>query len=188
MIKKESSGFSAVEALLILVAVAIIGFTGWFVWQSSKTTDKTLSDGNRSAAAPAVAKKKVTTTKQLSSTTDAASTDNVPITASKAVDMVNTVYAKYIAALKAGNSRQEALAGVKSYFDSSTYNTLYNTTTTYDPLTCYDQIPNTEAASLYDSNNGKANIIVTDASLQQGAAEIYVNLSNAKISSHSCPN
>ena len=33
-------GFSAVEALLILVIVGILGFTGWFVYHSQKTANK----------------------------------------------------------------------------------------------------------------------------------------------------
>lgn len=37
---KSSLGFSALEALLILVIVGILGFTGWFVYHSQKVATK----------------------------------------------------------------------------------------------------------------------------------------------------
>ena len=41
MIKlKNSTGFSAVEALLILIVISILGFTGWFVYNSQKAANK----------------------------------------------------------------------------------------------------------------------------------------------------
>src|SRR6266705_3345452 len=44
MIKlKNSMGFSAVEALLILVVIGILGFTGWFVYHSQKVANKDYS-------------------------------------------------------------------------------------------------------------------------------------------------
>jgi type II secretory pathway component PulJ len=50
---KQQSGFAVVESLLILVIVAIIGGTGWFVWHSKQQTDKTLSEtGNSQAVNP----------------------------------------------------------------------------------------------------------------------------------------
>jgi len=42
----NNSGFSAVEALLILVVVGILGFTGWFVYHSKQAADKTLTNTN----------------------------------------------------------------------------------------------------------------------------------------------
>lgn len=38
---RKSFGFTAVEGLLILVIVGILGFTGWYVWNSKQNTDKT---------------------------------------------------------------------------------------------------------------------------------------------------
>jgi cytoskeletal protein RodZ len=43
---KNSLGFSAVEALLILIIVGILGFTGWFVYHAQKTANKDLSSNN----------------------------------------------------------------------------------------------------------------------------------------------
>lgn len=59
---RNESGFSAVEVLLVLVIVAILGFTGWFVWNSQKNTNKTLSDTNKSQAATSKAEKNTPTT------------------------------------------------------------------------------------------------------------------------------
>jgi uncharacterized protein (UPF0333 family) len=41
---KTQKGFAALEALLILILVAIIGGTGYYVWHSQKQTDKTSTD------------------------------------------------------------------------------------------------------------------------------------------------
>gem|GEM_PF-5416893 len=32
--KKNQHGFGAIEGLLLLVIVSLIGFVGWYVWQS----------------------------------------------------------------------------------------------------------------------------------------------------------
>jgi len=45
---RNSLGFSAVEALLILVVVGILGFSGWFVYHSQKVANK---DYNYSSSA-----------------------------------------------------------------------------------------------------------------------------------------
>lgn len=49
MTKSNQKGFGAVEALLILVIVGLIGFTGWFVINSQKETSKTIDQTNKSA-------------------------------------------------------------------------------------------------------------------------------------------
>jgi len=53
---KNQNGFSAIEGLLILVIVGIIGFTGWFVWQSNNKVSDNLK-GNSSTADFAKTKK-----------------------------------------------------------------------------------------------------------------------------------
>lgn len=40
MKKTNQSGFSTVEALLVLVVVGILGFTGWYVYHSRNVADK----------------------------------------------------------------------------------------------------------------------------------------------------
>jgi type II secretory pathway pseudopilin PulG len=49
MSKTSQSGFAVVELLLTLILVAIIGFTGYYVWHSQKQTDKALNVANDAA-------------------------------------------------------------------------------------------------------------------------------------------
>lgn len=58
--KKSQSGFAALEVLLILGVVTIIGFTGWFVWNGQKSINKTLSDTNTSAGSTSTQPQKKT--------------------------------------------------------------------------------------------------------------------------------
>lgn len=46
---KNQNGFGAIEALLILVTVGIIGFTGWFVWHSNNKASNDLKSSSSSA-------------------------------------------------------------------------------------------------------------------------------------------
>jgi len=43
---KNEKGFSAVEGLLILVTVGVIGFVGWYVWQSKNEGNKATNTDN----------------------------------------------------------------------------------------------------------------------------------------------
>lgn len=49
MADNKSSGFSTVEVLLIVVIVAILGFTGWFVYHSKKAADMNLNPDTSTA-------------------------------------------------------------------------------------------------------------------------------------------
>lgn len=68
MQKSNQTGFATIEAGLILVVVAILGFTGWFVWQAKQNTDKSLDAANNSQQAQINTKK--TDKKQTSQTKD----------------------------------------------------------------------------------------------------------------------
>lgn len=57
MKKLHQTGFAAIEAVLILVVVGIIGFTGWFVWNAKQNADKSLDAANSSEQAKIKAKK-----------------------------------------------------------------------------------------------------------------------------------
>ena len=67
---KNQSGFSAVEALLILIIVGILGFTGYFVWHAKQSADKSLTPNN--STTPVIKKK--TTTNQTQPTTSTSQT------------------------------------------------------------------------------------------------------------------
>lgn len=45
---KHQHGFAAVEAILVIIVLGIVGFTGWFVYHSKQATDKTLSRTGKS--------------------------------------------------------------------------------------------------------------------------------------------
>jgi hypothetical protein len=44
LMNKTQKGFAHIEMLLLLILVAIIGFTGWFVWHARSQANKSLSD------------------------------------------------------------------------------------------------------------------------------------------------
>lgn len=43
-VKRQQNGFAVLELVLILVVLAILGFTGWFVYHSRQAADKTYSN------------------------------------------------------------------------------------------------------------------------------------------------
>lgn len=61
MKQSRQAGFTVVEVLLVLVFLAIIGFTGYYVWHAQKNTDKTLSDTGNSQTAKSTKGKSTTT-------------------------------------------------------------------------------------------------------------------------------
>jgi len=46
--KTKQSGFAAVETILVVVILAILGGTGWYVWHSKQAADKSLSQSSAS--------------------------------------------------------------------------------------------------------------------------------------------
>ena len=55
-LRTNQQGFAAIEAVLVVIVLGIIGFTGWFVYHSKQTTNKTLDQ--TSAASSAAGQKK----------------------------------------------------------------------------------------------------------------------------------
>jgi hypothetical protein len=49
---QSQKGFAAIQALLVLVIVIMVGGVGYYVWQSQKQVDKTYSQTANSSAAP----------------------------------------------------------------------------------------------------------------------------------------
>lgn len=53
--KTNQKGFSAIEGILVLVIVGLIGFVGWYVWQSNKTMSDVTSDVTGKASSQSTA-------------------------------------------------------------------------------------------------------------------------------------
>jgi len=51
----RQQGFAALEALLVVIIVGLLGFTGWFVWHAKNNTDTSLN--NASNSQPGITKK-----------------------------------------------------------------------------------------------------------------------------------
>ncbi len=59
---KDSRGFAAIEGLLILILVGIIGGTGWYVWKAHDKANKSLDNATQSSNTTANIPKKTKTT------------------------------------------------------------------------------------------------------------------------------
>lgn len=62
--KKNQKGFGAIEGLLILVIVGLIGFVGWYVFHAKTDTDKSLSSAAASSAATSSTKQTTASSSQ----------------------------------------------------------------------------------------------------------------------------
>lgn len=63
--KTSSKGFVAIETALILLIVAIVAGTGYYVWHSQQTATKTLNTAQSDSATAAAKKPTATATKEL---------------------------------------------------------------------------------------------------------------------------
>lgn len=61
-ISKNEKGFSAVEGLLIILVVAVIGFGGYYVWHTQHKAKPTVAITTKSATKPATSTKTTTPT------------------------------------------------------------------------------------------------------------------------------
>lgn len=54
---QKQSGFAVLETLLLVVVLGLIGGTGYYVWHSKQSTDKTLQNTNAVSTVPTITKK-----------------------------------------------------------------------------------------------------------------------------------
>src|SRR5690348_16917946 len=57
---KIEKGFTVIETILVLVIIAILGGTGWFVYNAHKNANKTLDQASQVANSSVSASKKAT--------------------------------------------------------------------------------------------------------------------------------
>jgi len=60
----DQGGFSAIETVLVLVFVGVIGFVGWYVYHSKQSTTKVLSSASASDTATKTVAASTTATAQ----------------------------------------------------------------------------------------------------------------------------
>lgn len=58
--KNFQKGFAALETILIIIILAIIGFTGWYVWHSSEQAKDTYSSASHTAQSHSATTEKTT--------------------------------------------------------------------------------------------------------------------------------
>ncbi len=75
----KQKGFSIVEGLLIFVVVGILGFTGWFVWNSQRQTNETLDNAAKDNSAVITSTKTPTTNNSAPTATTAKTTNYLSI-------------------------------------------------------------------------------------------------------------
>jgi len=64
----DERGFSAVETLLVVVAIAAVGLIGWYVYHVRQTTNSTYNAASSNGAGPAFGSKKNVATGDTSNT------------------------------------------------------------------------------------------------------------------------
>ena len=167
MYKNNQRGFSAVEGLLIVVIVAIIGGVGYYVWHAQKQSNNTLSTASSTSQ----------NTVQL-------------LTASqtRAIKAVQTTYDQYLKDIKGGKTSAQALADVQNDVTPDLYTTLTGTTAT-DPLFCTSTTPTTVSATLgtkpvANTVNVTANVFAKGKKTQ---VAVVVDSTSYKLTSITCP-
>lgn len=177
--KSGQRGFTVVETLLVLILLAIIGFTGYYVWHTQKNTNSTY---NNSAKLNSPA----------NSTSSKTSTSNKIDTAA-AEKLVNDFYTQYYQANGGSNvdsapNPDQMKSLVQQYGTANLVNT-YNSAKQFDPIACGQQVDPVTAVS---SQPGDAKVIVSVQESFQDSTPLnftvdVVNSSGLKIDAVNCP-
>lgn len=180
--KSGQKGFTIVETLLLLILLAILGFTGYYVWHSQKQTDKTLNTAsNEQLAAP---DKKSKTNKPTST----------QVTTAAAEKIVEDFYSAYIQAQQqnstAGN--QDASLAVVAKYGTTNFINSYPTiqkTKDMDPVFCAQNT--VQSISILSSSTDSSGDIVVNISRQDygdtANSHPSVTVIGGKVDSVTCP-
>jgi hypothetical protein len=85
-LQKNEAGFSVIEAVLIIIIIALLTFVGWFVWHSKQAVDKTLA-ATASSSSPTLKKQRTGT---IAKPTTATPVQTVPITTAPVVPQIES--------------------------------------------------------------------------------------------------
>jgi hypothetical protein len=178
--KNNEKGFGAVEGLLVLLIVIIIGVAGWFVYDRShnKTTPT-------STTTPA------TTTTPTTTTTETKET-NSPQDAVTSTQKFYTAFVKYANNTPAPSSSEAAqyYSNVKPDVTTTLYNKLLNTVG-YNPITCSQQQLTKATVKLNSSTSTEANMYVYEYNLSgdlntSKPIKVTAQLSDLKLTDITC--
>jgi Tfp pilus assembly protein PilE len=167
---KISKGFTAIEGLLILVIVGILGFTGYYVYNSHKKTEDTLTEA---AAVNQVAQ----TTKKSNS-----------IDQTNATKLVTEFYNKYSAVASTGLTdnlrpvvQTYGTAALLAYYDKE------REAVPRDPILCAQNTPEKIIVTAKTSDSQSATVLVDDFGPDNIITVKVVDQGGLKVDSITCP-
>lgn len=169
----SQQGFAFIETVLVLVILAIVGGTGYYIYNANNKTTDTY-DAASNSAATVVGKNK-------------AATKPASLTATEANKLVSTTYGSYITTTSKDVSRNagSALPTLKQNFTSDLYNKLTKVQG-YDPLTCAQEAVPSFKTALASNSSKQANVTVKEAFNTPLTVNVSVNLQAGKIDAITC--
>ena len=179
-IKNNQAGFGIWPMILIIVIIAIIGATGWYVYKSVKNTNSTL---NSTANTQSTIATKSTATAKVN--TPAAAANIVQVAFNNAND-----YSK-----NKGSGLGE-INQIQNSLSSNLYSKLTNTVKTmsiggYDPVLCDQASPTSlTAVAVLNSTTSKTATVTVNENYGATTQTVTttVDLPSLKITSITCPN
>lgn len=177
MKKFGQSGFATIEAVLILVILAMVAGTGYFVWHAKQNTNASLNQAAKlNTQTPRVTKKPDTVAQKIKDSNTASV-------------FVEKTYATYATALNKNHNVSTAINVIKDDLSDDLFVSLLGKSSNSDPVLCTQDMVN-PASIRVSSVIPSATVIGTDITTLQGdtPATIQANydIRTQKIVSISC--
>ncbi|HWT55790.1 MAG TPA: hypothetical protein VN031_02015 [Candidatus Microsaccharimonas sp.] len=177
----HQSGFAAIEAVLILVIVAMLAGTGYYVWHARQATNRSLEQAAKSTQQKVTASVKPDTTAQKIKDSKEAS------------GFVTKTYVTYATSLNTTHNASTALNVVKNDLSDQLFVTLLGKSGSSDPLLCDQTVANPTTIAVI-SVIPSATVIGTSIELSGDYAgrdaptiQANYNISTHKITDIICP-